>query len=583
MRHNILKYILIAGAFAVTSCLGESPDDTGHGYMTASVEQNSSVTTFSTRADVTADDAFILKVYDGDDFISRTDDHRTLLTSPLELVCGTYRVTAENREEADATFGCPRYYGESEVRIQSNRTVTADIACSITDVIVEPVFSDDYAQNFTNYSLTVTNGAGTLVWSTDAGNLGETGYFKPTGTLTWTLSLTNNAGRTFTKSDTYSGVGGKSRIPLNFKIEKTDGSEGGAALRIILDDQMNVRTFDLLLDFTSADAEASGANAWAMFADITGTFKNNEVPAGFKVQYKKLADDTWTDFTGDVTTDTDSKTFSARLTGLTPSTQYVVRAVTAKENGKKQINFTTESAASVYNMSFDDWYMDGKVPMPNASSSNQVWDTANQGSKLAGVYPTTQETSHLAVTGSGKSAARLESSSAFGVFAAGNIYIGKFGAVSGLGASLEWGTPFTSRPLALKGYMDYSPVAINKTDDAHSSLKGQTDACQIHVLLTDSESKLQINTNTGTFVDFNGSDIIAYGTLISNTATSGKSGLVNGYEPFTIKLEYRNLTRKPKQVVIVGAASRYGDYFTGGIGSVLYLDEFSFVYDPAEL
>ena len=81
----------------------------------------------------------------------------------------------------------------------------------------------------------------------------------------------------------------------------------------------------------------------------------------------------------------------------------------------------------------------------------------------------------------------------------------------------------------------------------------------------------------------NGSDIIAYGKVESGTVTSTKDGLVNGYEPFTIKLEYRSTTRKPTQIVIVGAASKYGDYFTGGKGSVLYLDEFSFVYDPAEL
>ena len=47
--------------------------------------------------------------------------------------------------------------------------------------------------------------------------------------------------------------------------------------------------------------------------------------------------------------------------------------------------------------------------------------------------------------------------------------------------------------------------------------------------------------------------------------------------------EYRDRTRTPKYIVIVAAASKYGDYFTGGVGSTLYLDEFSFVYDPAEL
>ena len=188
------------------------------------------------------------------------------------------------------------------------------------------------------------------------------------------------------------------------------------------------------------------------------------------------------------------------------------------------------------------------------------------------------------MTGEGKSAVKLESMTAFGIMAAGNIYTGAFQKVIGMsGAALEWGTPFTSRPLALKGYFDYAPKTIDMADSAHESLKGQTDICQIQIFLTDRADKFQINTSDGKFVDVNGNDIIAYGKVESSVATSTKEGLVNGYEPFTIKLEYRSTTRKPTQIVIVGAASKYGDYFTGGKGSVLYLDEFSFVYDPAEL
>jgi hypothetical protein len=50
-----------------------------------------------------------------------------------------------------------------------------------------------------------------------------------------------------------------------------------------------------------------------------------------------------------------------------------------------------------------------------------------------------------------------------------------------------------------------------------------------------------------------------------------------GYEKFTINIEYRN-ARTPRYLVIVGASSRLGDYFTGGDGSTLYLDEFKFNY-----
>ena len=146
----------------------------------------------------------------------------------------------------------------------------------------------------------------------------------------------------------------------------------------------------------------------------------------------------------------------------------------------------------------------------------------------------------------------------------------------------------------MKGYYDYQPKTIDYSKgESHKYLIGEADICQIQIFLTDWEGQFKIDTQAGTFVDVeNDPNIIAYGKLESNVNTSSKvnkgnkgnkGNLVNGYEPFTIKLDYRDLTRKPTMIVIVAAASKYGDYFTGGIGSTLYLDEFSFVYDPSEL
>ena len=77
-------------------------------------------------------------------------------------------------------------------------------------------------------------------------------------------------------------------------------------------------------------------------------------------------------------------------------------------------------------------------------------------------------------------------------------------------------------------------------------------------------------------------DIIAYGAIVSQDNTTDNDGNVNGYVQFTIPLEYRNLN-EPTYIVISGAASRYGDYFTGGLGSTLYLDEIELIYDPEQL
>jgi hypothetical protein len=38
-------------------------------------------------------------------------------------------------------------------------------------------------------------------------------------------------------------------------------------------------------------------------------------------------------------------------------------------------------------------------------------------------------------------------------------------------------------------------------------------------------------------------------------------------------------TMKDMYIILVASSSKYGDYFTGGDGSVMYIDDFELVYD----
>ena len=51
------------------------------------------------------------------------------------------------------------------------------------------------------------------------------------------------------------------------------------------------------------------------------------------------------------------------------------------------------------------------------------------------------------------------------------------------------------------------------------------------------------------------------------------------WKEFNILLKYKNLTEKPTHIIVVCSSSKYGDYFTGGDGSIMYLDDFSLIYD----
>ena len=629
---------------------------------------------------------------------------------PLKLKTGHYKAVAtcgESLSEGSAAaFDSPFYSDTETFVIKNGVSETLDMTLVLDAVKVTTKFSEEIRENFQSYVLTVSNGVSELVFSNLDGTVDKDGYFAVTGTLEWSLALTNNDGEVYeTLTGSYEEVKPKQHYAISFRMAEKQ-PEGGAVISIVVDDSMTEKVHDILLDFSVKDkpeisasfsldsplsfhtgdasekilylnlkhpatsflishddeglvaaglpeevelvnaseeilsslaglgitapsvtaevlnpeidltgffaslpagtygfeifvqndaegellqeisfevkpvVETLTANAWARFAYLSGRWLTEDQPEGLGFQYR-TGDEEWSDVDAEVTVNAEAKTFVAELHGLAAGTQYEYRAVTAAFRENQPVQFTTETEQVLHNMSFDQWYMDGKAPMPNASADYKIWDSANPGSASFNIVPTTQETSNLAVTGENKSAAKLTTLSAPVVgLAAGNIYTGIFeGTVGGIipsGAALEWGVLFSSRPLALKGFYDYRPVAIDVAKGPYTDMKGQTDIGQIQFILTDWDAPFRIDTSAGTFVDVETDEhIIAYASL--------DLGQTDGYQPFTLELEYRDRTRTPKYIVIVAAASKYGDYFTGGVGSTLYLDEFSFVYDPAEL
>ena len=336
------------------------------------------------------------------------------------------------------------------------------------------------------------------------------------------------------------------------------------------DKELRSMSFTTLAGYAAPEAIASAP--WAKFAVVSGNWDGPR-PEGLTFEYRASGTSAWIAADPSTLVFNDAqKTFEGELWGLVPDTTYEFRAVSSESEGEVK-TFRTESAGSVYNMNFDDWYKDGKVWYPYAQNGEHTWDSANKGAATFIGSSTTPAEGSDAVKGK---AARMESKNAIIAFAAGNLYTGSFGKISGVGAQLDWGVPFTSRPLALKGYYKYSPKKIDKTGSGMSSYKGQMDRGQILVFLTDWTAPFKINTTKGEFVDFDADYIIAYGKLESDAQH-------DDYVEFTIPLEYRTLDKKPTYVVISACASYLGDYFTGGVGSTMYVDEFSFVYDPSEL
>ena len=265
---------------------------------------------------------------------------------------------------------------------------------------------------------------------------------------------------------------------------------------------------------------------------------------------------------------------SATLTGLEPGTDYFVRV---KENGSASAEFAfrTDTERQLYNMNFDDWHQEGKVwyPFPSGASQDKlVWDSANKATASFLGSITTPDENFVAVSGEGKKAVKLESTYAVVKFAAGNLFNGQFVALKGLGAELAWGVPFDSKPVALHGYYCYRPAVVDYADAAYKDLLGKNDIGQIRVFITDWEDQFHVLSAEQVFVDAQKDPaIIGYAEKLIDETN-------DGYVEFTLPIDYRSY-RTPKWVVIVVASSCYGDYYTGGRGSTLWVDEFNFVYE----
>ena len=100
------------------------------------------------------------------------------------------------------------------------------------------------------------------------------------------------------------------------------------------------------------------------------------------------------------------------------------------------------------------------------------------------------------------------------------------------------------------------------------------DKAHIYIALGDWDTPVKIRTKKSVrqLFDKNDSHVIAYQEMIVDQT-------VSNWTEFKLDLEYRSLTRQPKYIIVVCSASKYGDYFTGGEGSTLWIDDFELIYE----
>ena len=324
-------------------------------------------------------------------------------------------------------------------------------------------------------------------------------------------------------------------------------------------------------EVTELPVATENVDAWSKVVWAYGSCPSDK-RGGF--QYRKASDTEWIDVPASSVTQTQGA-FSACISHLEPLTEYVVRAITETDFGN-EMKVTTDATADIPDGDFDQWWLkNNKIWCPWNEDGEQYWDTGNTGAATLG-NSNVKPTDHTP-TGSGQAA---ELNTVFvgigiiGKLAAGSIYTGSFQKVDGTNGILDFGRPWKLRPTKLKGYYQYKTAPINYTSTEWADLKDRPDSCHIYVALTDWTAPYEIRTNPKNrhLFDKDADYVIGYGELVFG-------GTMEDYQPFEIEINYRSTSKVPSYLQITAAASKYGDYFTGGSGAVLYVDQFSFDYD----
>ncbi len=358
-----------------------------------------------------------------------------------------------------------------------------------------------------------------------------------------------------------------------------------ASLRIANSNDAIEKIDDVIAD-PAPDAETAPMAVLATKATLTGTLYNADA-ARYGFKYRKAGESAWNEAVATGASGAPRRTrankgsaYSVTLSGLEAGTTYEYKAFADDFESTNIQTFTTESKYIIPNASMEEWstYLNGNknIVFPGLGSEPTVWDSGNEGAALASetISDKSSDMKH-----SGSYSARLESKYVFNLkMAAGNVFLGDFVKIDGMDGVLSLGRPYNgSHPAKLRVWANYRPSSDMKGTGVSNYLPDGIDNGQIYVALTDEPIEIRTNKNNQKLFSTDDPHVLAYGQ-VTWTANFGPDG---DLEQVEIPIEYfdRAYTTKATHLVVTCCASKFGDFYVGGKGSVLYLDDFELIYE----
>jgi hypothetical protein len=198
---------------------------------------------------VTAAD-FHVQIFNSKNEVVKDFAHASEVPDTLILAAGQYYAVASSDNNQPAAFDNPYYSGNSgNFSITAGQVATADITCSLANIMVTVVYSSQLAGTFTDYSTKISNTTGNLVFSKAET---RSGYFNA-GPLRIEASLVYSVGSTV-KSRKLTGEIAAPEFGKHYEVHiDASQTEGGSLLSVTLDETVETEVISISGEGTVVD------------------------------------------------------------------------------------------------------------------------------------------------------------------------------------------------------------------------------------------------------------------------------------------------------------------------------------------
>lgn len=249
---RIYKYgiLFLAAAAILSSCVKDKFDSGAEGWVSLSgisVDTKENIVTKSDPREPDADMVISVDIIDaGDNVVMSFNDFREI-PEKISLKTGDYTLVAKyGNFTTEASFDNPTLKGVKPFTVAPGTLSAVEVVCRPAYVKVAIAYSDEFKDNFTNYSTIISNGQGSIVFD---GDEARDAYIIARETLSCSVTVTNLQDKVYTSEPiVYDDLTGGDYLKLHIDIAEKPGNDDNQAIKLSINENINDVETEITVD-----------------------------------------------------------------------------------------------------------------------------------------------------------------------------------------------------------------------------------------------------------------------------------------------------------------------------------------------